>query len=239
MIDRFFFHPRKNNSYYSDLWKQSEIALDVNQNHLQGWLIKAPLFEKSPFIIYYGGNAEDISINLSYIDAKQNHSLLLMNYRGFGGSTGYPSQKGLFSDALTIYDHVVNIFKIDPDKIFLLGRSIGASIAAFVASQRRCGGLILITPFDSIANLVPRFLNFSPLKNYLDGYFNTQQYLEKVDKKILVIAALEDEVLPRSCLENLLKKFPKKISLVEIKQANHQNIADFEEYAQAIEEYIH
>lgn len=208
---------------------------------MHGWLIKAADFDKSPIVVYYGGNAEDISFNLGYLDLKKtpSTSLLLMNYRGFGSSTGSPTQEGLFSDALTIFDHLIKNLNINPNKIYLMGRSIGASIAAYVASQKRVGGLILITPFDSITNLVPKFLRFYPLKRYLEQYFNTSKYLEHVDGKFLVIAAGEDEVIPKKCIENLLAKFQDQILFVEIKSANHQNITEFDEYSDAIERFIH
>lgn len=241
MIDRFIFCPRKNNSHYSKLWKNAEIILKVNQQMLQGWFVKATTFEEAPLIIYYGGNAENISINLGDMqtDEIQSTSWLLMNYRGFGGSTGKPSQEGLFADALANYDYLINDLNIQPDKIYLVGRSIGSSIAAYVASQRRVGGLILITPFDSIASFAPRILRISPVKYYLEKYFNTQKYLEDVKGKILVLAAGEDEVVPKMSLANLANKFKNQLEIVEIKDANHQNITEFPEYELAIQKYIH
>lgn len=239
MIDRFIFFPRKDISYYGDLWKGFEIYLSISQQQLQGWLVKASEFKQAPFIIYYGGNAEDISIKLSYLqhDEEQPISWLLMNYRGFGKSSNKPSQAGLFDDALAIYDYVINDLHIHPDQIYLMGRSIGSSIASYVASQRKAAGLILVTPFDSLVNFAPKFLRFF-IKTYLAKYFNTQKYLETVPYHILVIAAGEDEVIPRIHLENLINKFKDQLTVVEIANADHQNIADFPEYDLAIRKYI-
>lgn len=240
MIDRFIFFPRSNDSGYCDIWKNSEVVLNLNQQIIQGWFVKAIPIEQLPLIIYYGGNAEDISVNLSYLqpDQLQTTSWLLMNYRGFGKSTGKPSQAGLFADALTIYDYLVNDLHIHPDKIYLMGRSIGSSIASYVASQRRVAGLILITPFDSIVNFAPKILQISPIRCYLGKYFNTQKYLESVSGKILILTAGQDEVIPKASLENLVNKFHDQLQIVEIKKANHQNIADFAEYELAVEKFI-
>lgn len=239
MIDKYFFYPRKNDKLFSGLWEGSEVVLNINQQQLHGWLVRAADFENAPVIIYYGGNAEDISQSLTYTDKPRSESVLFMNYRGFGGSSGRPNQEGLFADALAIYDHLVKNLGIKPDRIYLKGRSIGSSIAAYVASQRKIRGLILITPFDSIANFVPKFLQFYPLKNYLKRFFNTFEYLKNVDKKILVIAAGCDEVIPRRCLDNLLDKYRSQIILEEIQDADHQDIAIYNEYDDAIEKYIH
>lgn len=240
MIDKFIFFPRKNISYYGDLWKSDEIIIEVNQQQLQGWFVKAIPLEQSPVILYYGGNAEDISINLSYLqhDEPQSISWLLINYRGFGKSTGKPSQAALFIDALAIYDYLVSHFHIPPDKIYLMGRSIGSSVASYVASQRQVAGLILVTPFDSVASFAPRLLRIPPIRRYLEKYFNTQKYLENVQGKILILAAGEDEVIPKINLENLVNKFKDQLDVVEIKLANHQNIAEFPEYERAIKKYI-
>jgi hypothetical protein len=241
VIDRLIFFPKKSISGYSEPWKSSEFILNVNQQLLHGWFVKAEFVEKSPLIIYYGGNAEDVSINLSYLQPAepQATSWLLMNYRGFGKSTGKPSQAGVFADALAVYDHLIKNTGISPEKIFLMGRSIGSSVAAYVASQRKVGGLILVTPFDSIVNFAPKFFKIFPIKRYLEKYFNTQKYLEGVQGKILVIAAGRDEVVPKINLENLINQFKDQLEVVEIKKANHQNIADFHEFESAVNEYIH
>lgn len=240
MIDKFIFHPRKNNIYYSRIWKRYKIKLNLNNEILQGWLVKASSFKKSPFILYYGGNAEDISINLGEMqpDKPQPMSWLYVDYRGFGESTGKPSQAGLFADALAIYDYVINELNISPDKIYLMGRSIGSSIAAYVASQRRVAGLILVTPFDSLVSFAPKILNFFPITHYLEKYFNTQKYLENVSGQILLIIAGEEEIIPKSCAINLINKFKDQLQVVEIKNADHQNIYEYAEYDTVINNYI-
>lgn len=239
MLDKLIFYPRKNNTECCDKWKEAAVILHINKENLQGWYIKAADPYNSPIVIYYGGNAEDISFNLDWFDKFSSASLFLMNYRGFGKSSGRPTQEGLFSDALAIYDHLVNKFHIKPDKICLMGRSLGSCIAAYVASQRRVGGLILITPFDSIANLVSKFFRFFPIKKFLERYFNTSKYLEHVRGKFLIIAAGSDEIIPKRCLENLLAKYQHQVDFVEIMSANHQNISEYQEYINAIERYIH
>lgn len=240
MIDKFIFYPRENHVLFKKDWKNFEISINVNEQKLQGWWFKAASLEASPFIIYYGGNAEDPLISLRYLipDESQSYSWLFMNYRGFGESTGKPSQAGLFADALAVYDHVIKVFKISPDKIFLVGRSIGSSIASYVASQRVTAGLILVTPFDSLVSFAPKIVQNSPLKYYLQNYFNTQKYLESVPGQILIISAEEEEVIPKNCIDNLLNKFKNQLHVVEIKKADHQDIGEFPEYETAIHNYI-
>jgi pimeloyl-ACP methyl ester carboxylesterase len=239
MIDRLFFFPRKTNVHDCQQWVDSKMTLNVNQQHLQGWFVKAAADENAPVVIYYGGNAEDVSMQLCDLDeVYHSASLVLMNYRGFGNSSGRPTEQGILADALAVYDHLINVYHVNPNQIYLMGRSIGSSVAAYVASQRRVKGLILITPFDTIANVVPKFLRFFPLNRWLESYFNTSKYLEHVKGKFLVIAAGQDEVIPRECLNNLLAKFQDQVVLVEIPGADHQDINWFEEYSDTIRKYI-
>lgn len=239
MINKFIFHPRKTISGYALPWENSEITLDINGQKLCGWWVKAENHLNNPLVIYFGGNAEDISINLGDIDLKENISYLYLSYRGFGKSSGKPSQEGLFNDALAVYDYIVSTEKIAPQQIFLVGRSIGSSIAAFLASHREVGGLVLITPFDSIANVAARTYPWLPTKFFLKNFFDTTKYLEKVRGKVLVCAAEKDEVIPRDCLEALISKHSQKLLLKIIKEANHQDITNSMTFHNTVNNYIH
>lgn len=239
MINKFFFYPRENNSSCIRKFKDAEIILNVNGQQLQGWFVRAE-GDEAPVVIYYGGNAEDVSICLLDLYPPQPVTTVLMNYRGFGGSSGKPTQEGLFADALAIYDHLVNTLNVNPKKICLVGRSIGSSIAAYVASQRQVEKLVLVTPFDSVANVIPKFLQWiPPIKICLRKYFNTTKYLESFKGKFLVVAAERDEIIPRRCLEALLKKFHHQILFVDVVNANHQDILEQLQCSEAIEKYIH
>ena len=175
MFEKFIFHPRKNHPLVVREWKECELNLNLNTQNLQGWLVhNEEIDSNSPFIIYYGGNAEDISLNLNDLSSIHASSFLLMNYRGYGGSSGKPTQKHLFEDALAIYDNVVKKHSIHPSRVYLLGRSIGSSIASYVASQRKVGGLILVTPFDSLEHLVRKLFRWIPIGWLFKNSFNTR-----------------------------------------------------------------
>ena len=101
-------------------------------------------------IIYYGGNAEEVSQNLHDLKKFGDYSMLFVNYRGYGKSEGWPGQDVLFSDALFIFDHITNNYNIEPSNIFLMGRSLGSAVAVHVGSKRSVKGMILVTPFDQM-----------------------------------------------------------------------------------------
>lgn len=238
LFEKFIFYPQKNHPLCTLEWKACEIALNLNHQNLRGWLIHNEHIQEGRFVIYYGGNAEDISLNLSQMSKIDASSFLFMNYRGYGGSSGRPTQMGLLEDALAIYDAVVKQYAIHSSRIFLLGRSLGSSIASYVANQRKVAGLILVTPFDSIENLVNQTFGGIPLGWFFKDCFDTRKYLTHVDCQILVLAAEHDEVIPPECLQSLVSACAAQTSLKVIKGADHQNISEYDEYYAAINKYL-
>lgn len=238
--EKWIFYPRKNDPALVEEWKHSKV---VFHQTLQGWLIKnrklsCTLQTTAPYILYYGGNAEDVLLNVYSLCQIQASSFLLMNYRGFGGTSGKPTQKNLFQDALTIYDMYVEQYQAPPEKIVLMGRSIGSSIAAYVASQRKVGGLILVTPFDSVQNVVKLALPWLPISWLFRNSFTTTEYLSRVSVKTLVLAAEQDEIIPQASLDALITAHHSHMTLKVIKEANHQDIHAYEEYYSAINQYL-
>ncbi len=242
MLEKYIFFPRETHPALARNWKDSEIVLHLNNQQLGGWLVRNENFKPSkngPFIIYYGGNAEDISINLNDLWKINASAFLFMNYRGYGNSSGHPTKDDLLADALAIYDHMISQYGISPSQIYLMGRSLGASIAAYVASQRQVGGIILVTPFDSVENLVKTLFRWLPMSRFFKESFDTQKYLAGVDCKILVLAAENDEVIPKECLESLISAYQDKIVLQVIAEANHQDINHYDAYYSALNDYLH
>lgn len=111
-------------------------------------------------LIYFCGNAEDVSGNIeSFASALPGHSLFLVNYRGYGGSTGRPSQAALIADALAAFDHVQQAHH----DIAVMGRSLGSGVAVALASKRRVDRLVLVTPYDSLLNVAREHMGWLPV----------------------------------------------------------------------------
>ena len=111
-------------------------------------------------LVYFGGNAEDVAGNLpAFASAFPAHSLYLVNYRGYGGSTGSPSEAGLLADATAIYDHLSGRHP----EISVIGRSLGSGVAVHLASVRDVHRLVLVTPFDSLVNVAREHFRYLPV----------------------------------------------------------------------------
>ena len=114
----------------------------------------------SKALLYFGGNAEDVAGNIEeFAAAFPDRSLFLVNYRGYGGSSGQPSEAALFADALAIFDHV----RREHSEIAVMGRSLGSGVAVFVASERPVERLVLVTAFDSLVNVATEYFRWLPV----------------------------------------------------------------------------
>jgi pimeloyl-ACP methyl ester carboxylesterase len=96
-----------------------------------------------------------------------------MNYRGYGGSDGTPSETALLSDALFVFDYMLATEGIDPAHVVLMGRSLGSGVAVHVAAKRKVGGVILVTPFDSLVNVARAHYPIFPVGLMLKHRFDS------------------------------------------------------------------
>jgi uncharacterized protein len=155
-------------------------------------------------LVYFGGNAEDVSFSLVGLsDAFPNHAIYLLRYRGYGGSTGKPSEAALFGDALVLFDRV----HAEHKDVTVIGRSLGSGLAVRLASVRPVSRLVLVTPYDSIQELAARQFPIFPVRWLLRDKFESGKYAPQVTAPTLLIAAEHDEVIPRASTEALLACF--------------------------------
>ena len=186
--------------------------------------------ESSPAaVLYFGGNAEDVSLNLPDLSAAfPTSSLYLMHYRGYGGSSGKPSEEALFSDALALFDEV---HKRHPE-ITVIGRSLGSGVAVYVASHRQLvRRLVLVTPFCSLAAVAAYHYPFLPVRWLLLDRFNSAEYAPFITAPTRILAAGRDEVVPNSSTRALRARFkPDLVSYHLIAGATHNSISDSREY---------
>jgi pimeloyl-ACP methyl ester carboxylesterase len=174
-------------------------------------------------VIYFGGNAEDVSTSLPLLDAAfPERALYLPHYRGYAGSTGAPTEKALVADALALFDRVAATHA----DIVLIGRSLGTGIAVQVASQRNIARLVLVTPYDDLSSLAAARFPYFPVRWLLQDKYASGRYAPAVTAPTLLIAAQHDEIIPSASTERLLGRFRKGIaSMIVIPGASHNSIA--------------
>lgn len=230
---KFIFFPTK--AQHASLPGATEFTFNNGDVTLHGWLYQEK-YAKDRLIIYYGGNAEDIFYAHEQFSKYGDTAALLVNYRGYGKSTGTPGEKEFFSDALAIFDEIQK--RYSPHTLFLMGRSLGSGVASYVAAQRKVSGIILITPFDSIASIAQRQYPFLPTGKLLRHPFHSTQYAPHFTAPVLVIYGGRDTIVLPEQTEKLLEYIPGKPEVLFIAEAEHNNIELFDEFDLAILKFI-
>jgi pimeloyl-ACP methyl ester carboxylesterase len=182
----------------------------------------------SDALIYFGGNAEDVSRNMpDFSQAFPNYAIYLLHYPGYGGSSGSPSEQAIIADALALFDHVYAEHK----NIVVVGRSLGSGVAVRLASMRPVERLVLVTPYDSLGDVAARNYPFLPARWLLRDKFESWKYAPRVTAPTRIIAAEQDEVIPRTSTDRLRTRFKNGIvSYVVVPGVGHNTISDSADY---------
>lgn len=184
-------------------------------------------------VIYFGGNAEDVSASLPLLDsAFPERALYLMHYRGYLGSSGKPTEEALVADALALFDRV----RAEHDDVVIIGRSLGSGVAVQVAAMRPVNKLVLVTPFDSLSELAARQFPYFPVRWLLKDKYESGQYALRVEAPTLILAAEHDEIIPARSTELLFSRFAPGVATIKvIKGAGHNSISETAAYIPSLQ----
>lgn len=158
-----------------------------------------------PLVIYFGGNAEEVSWMLERSGETPGVGWLLVDYRGYGSSAGSPSEKTLVSDAQAWFDLVATLPGVDRSRIHAFGRSLGSGVAVQLARARPVRALVLATPYDSLAAVARHYYWYLPVDWMLRHRFDSDRLAPSMRQPLLVLVAERDEVIPPAHAEALFK----------------------------------
>jgi len=197
------------------------IQLKSETELLNAWVVNPG---KAQAILYFGGNAEAVAYNTPmFQESFSHHTVYLTEYRGYGRSTGRPTEQGLYADALNWYDKLRN----KHEQISVIGRSLGASVAVYLASMRKVRRLALVTPFDSVEKMAKRFYPFFPVSLLLKDKYNSVDIARLIEAQTLILAAAKDRIVPLSHVQALASAMPPGISkTVILEEVGHNTISD-------------
>src|SRR5258706_2740473 len=169
---------------------QNVFAEAADGTRVHAWHLPGP--PNAPLVLYFGGNAEDVSWMLGEADAAPTVGWVLVEYRGYGASEGSPSEAALVADALLWYDK----FSPQAKRIYAFGRSLGSGVAVRLAAERRVDALILATPFDSLVQVAKRHYPFLPVSLLLRHRFDSVSLAPKITIPLLCLVATRDSIIP-------------------------------------------
>jgi fermentation-respiration switch protein FrsA (DUF1100 family) len=205
---------------------------------IRGWMVKDPHAGKSPLIIYFGGNAEEVSYLIGESDEFRGWSLALMNYRGYGLSEGRPGERALFDDAITIYYYFSHRGDVDPGRIILMGRSLGTGVAVYLAQNRAVKGVILVTPYDSLTSVAQEKFRFLPISFLLKHKFDSVSRAPSISAPLLALAAKDDTIIPPGHAKRLVDKWAGPRTLEVLEGVGHNSVDSNPLYWETIRTFL-
>ncbi len=189
-------------------------------------------------ILYFHGNAGDLSRwgNIAQHFVYLGYDLFIMDYRGYGKSSGPLNEQSFYDDAQFCYNYLLQEYS--EDEITLYGRSLGTGMATFLASGHQPKQLILETPYHSILDVAKNRFPLLPVSLLLKYTFPTYEYIPKVNCPITIFHGTDDAVVPYSSAQKLKALAPSETTFITIDEGGHNNLIEFETYRSAIKKLL-
>lgn len=181
--------------------KHEDVSLlTSDKERLHGWYVPAvnSRVKFKGVVLFFHGNAGNISHRLDSIEIFHELGLdiLIIDYRGYGQSTGKASEEGSYLDAEAAWDYLVNVRGIQADRIIVFGRSLGGAVGAWLANQHTPAAVIIESSFTSGVQMARRLYPFLPARLITRLRYPVADYASDLDCPVLVVHSRNDEIIP-------------------------------------------
>jgi len=200
-----------------------EIWLDTaDGERVVAWHI--PPREGKPVVLHFHGNAGSLRHRVGRYSAltADGAGLLALSYRGYGGSSGSPTEAGLIADAVAAYEFAAS--RYTPERIVLYGESLGSGVAVAIAAERPVHKIVLEAPFTSAADVGAIAYPVVPVRLLMKDQFRSDQRIARVRAPLLILHGVLDRVVPFSLGERLYALAPEPKRFVRFALAGHEDL---------------
>ena len=235
--ERSIFFPRPNDSQLRECYASERVEIKTTDATLEGWWLENAAATTPAVVLYFGGNAEDVLYTASEAASIDARAVMVLNYPGYGGSTGKPGQKALYESGLAVYDYAIKR-GVSAEHVVVMGRSLGSGVASMLAGARSVGAAVLITPYDSLSAVAAGHYPFLPVRLLLRHPFPSIDWAKRARAPALVLAAEHDDVVPAIHAQKLFEVWagPKQIHVLA--QTGHNDIEMHADYYRLINEFL-
>lgn len=229
--DRFIFKPEKLAQDFE--YKYDAPFKEINFDVEDGVRINGlHFYVKNPkgLVLYFHGNSRSIKGWAKYARDffRFQYDVVLVDYRGFGKSTGKRSEREMLKDMQFVYDTLA--VTMHEHHIIVYGRSMGSGFASKIASDNKPRYLILDAPYYSFIKVVERFLPLFPSRWLLRYHLRTDKWIKHVNCHTYILHGTKDWLIPIKHSEKLKALMPGKITLIRIEGGGHNNLPTFQTY---------
>ena len=228
--EKFLFHPtalKADHKYAIDA-PFREINLPMNNDRVLG-IVQFPVADSVPagVVLYFHGNMQNIEryAPMAKNFTSNNFEVWMLDYPGFGKSTGERTEKIMYSDAIELYK--MALAKFPASQIIIYGKSMGTGPASYLASRKDCKRLILESPYYSIEALLDHYAFMYPSSLLSKYHFPSFEYFPDIAAPISIFHGTDDEIIPFKNAKRLVLKAPGVAELIPLEDGKHNNLNDF------------
>jgi uncharacterized protein len=203
-----------------------DVVLDSDDGiRLGAWYLTLSGSQRGPAVLVCNGNAGDRSMRAQLAAglSRMGLSVLLFDYRGYGGNPGSPSEDGLAADTRAAQAWLAAQPEVDPDRIVYFGESLGAAVAIGLAVERSPAALVLRSPFTSLADVGRVHYPWLPVGRLLIDRYPSIDRIGSITTPLLVIAGDRDDIVPESLSKRLYEAAPDPKGYLLVPGAGHND----------------
>lgn len=220
-------------------WRLEEVSLETRDGTRLAGVLALPPAARAPLLIYFGGNAEEVTEYAPEVAAEYgDRAVLLVNYRGYGASGGRPGEKAMVSDAIELFDWAARHAGLDAGRVALHGRSLGSAVAVQLAAARPVRCVVLTSPFASAVEVARDFYSWLPVALLMRHPFDLSAVAPRVKAPALVIYGEDDTIIKPRHSERLAAIWGGAVEKVSLPGFGHNDLHITPRYGTAIRGFL-
>lgn len=220
--------------------KYEEIILHTrDQQRLLAWWVPHP--QAAGTILFFHGNAGNIGHRLETLQTfhELGYNVFMPEYRGYGQSSGKPSEAGLYLDADSAWQYLTNHRKIPASQIIIAGRSLGAAVALYLAEQQPARAVLIESAFTSVPDMATLHYPWLPVRWLSKFEFDNRARIGKVRSPILIVHSQDDEITPYTHAQQLYALAGQPKHLLELQGGHNESLyVSYGKYRDGLRQFL-
>lgn len=205
---------------------------------LHGWYWSRP--EPRAYLLYCEGNGDCVAYHADYLQRlseEMNLAIFSFDYRGYGRSEGSPNERGVLMDSAAAHDWLAERAKLPPNRIVLMGRSLGGAAAVDLAAEKGARGLVLQNTFSSLPDVAAPMYWFLPVRLVMKTQYRSAEKIKRYPGPLLQSHGTADSIVPYAIGRRLFDLAPGEKTWFDVKGGDHNDPED-QEYYRLLDEFI-